>query len=239
MNQNRASSWQKFEISVMQSKFKVKFQGILVIHAFSGCDTTSPIHSVGKPAVLEKYRKSNQFQKLTTIFSDPSANKGDIIDTGEQLMLSITGASKKEKTMDEKRLADYYKKLRGKSAVKFESLGPTSDATAKHSERVYHTGQSWCGNDLPPEKWGWKISNGMCQLVQMAKPPAPHELLKTIRCGCKIDCTTRCTCITYGLKCTSICTGCRGVSCQTVSSETWIWKYNTLTRTASDNTLYS
>ena len=154
MNKNRASSWQKFEISVMQSKFKVKCQGILVIHAFSGCDTTSRIHSVGKPAVLEKYRKSNQFQKLTTIFSDPSANKGDILNTGEQLMLSITGASKKEKTMDEKRLADYYKKLRGKSAVKFESLGPTSDATAKHSERVYHTGQSWCGNDLPPEKWG-------------------------------------------------------------------------------------
>ena len=29
--------------------------GILVIHAFSGCDTTSHIHSVGKPTVLEKY----------------------------------------------------------------------------------------------------------------------------------------------------------------------------------------
>ena len=35
--------------------------GILVIHAFSGCDTTSRIHSVGKPVVLEKYQKSNQF----------------------------------------------------------------------------------------------------------------------------------------------------------------------------------
>ena len=42
--------------------------GILVIHAFSGCDTTSRIDSVGKPAVLEKYRKNNQFQKLATIF---------------------------------------------------------------------------------------------------------------------------------------------------------------------------
>ena len=98
--------------------------GILVIHAFSGCDRTSRIHSVGKPAVLEKYRKSNEFQKLTTIFWDPSANKGDIIDAGEQLMLSITGATKKEKVMDEKRLADYYKKLGGKSAVKPESLDP-------------------------------------------------------------------------------------------------------------------
>ena len=66
-------------------------------------------------------------------------------------MLSITGATKKEK-MDEKRLDDYYKKLGGKSAVKPESLGPISDATAKHSERAYHTVQSWCGNDLPPEQ---------------------------------------------------------------------------------------
>ena len=35
--------------------------------------------------------------------------------------------------------------------------------------------------------------NGMFLPAQMAKPPAPHELLKIIRCGCKIDFTTRCT----------------------------------------------
>ena len=57
-------------------------------------------------------------------------------------MFSITEATKKEKTMDEKRFADYYKKLRGKSGVKPELLGPTSDATAKHLERVYYTVQS-------------------------------------------------------------------------------------------------
>ena len=137
-----------------------------------------------------------------------------MIDAGEQPMLSITGATMKEKTMDEKRIADYYKKLGRKPAVKSELLGTTSDTTAKDSERVDHTVQSSCGNDLPPEKWGWKMSNGICLLVQMTKPPARHELLKIIRCGCKIECTTRCTCITYGLKCTSICTGCTGVSCQ-------------------------
>ena len=69
---------------------------------------------------------------MTAISLDPPANKDDIIDAGEQLMLSITGATKKEKVMDEKRLADYYKKLGGKSAVKPGSFGPTSDATAKH-----------------------------------------------------------------------------------------------------------
>ena len=78
-----------------------------------------------------------------------------MIDSGEQLMLSITGATKKEKTMDEKRIVDYYKKLGRKSAVKSELLGRTSDATAKDSESVHHTVQSSCGNDLPPEQWGW------------------------------------------------------------------------------------
>ena len=217
--------------------------GILVIHAFSGCNKTSRIHSVRKPVFLEKYGKSNEFQKLATIFLDPSANKDDIIGAEEQLMLSIVAVTNKQKTMDEKRFADYYKKLKGKPAVKPESLGPSSDASAKHSESVYHTVWSWCGNDLPPEQWGWRMSNGMCLPLQITKPPAPHELLKWIRCGCKIKCTTRWTCITYRLKC-------QGVSCmyasdereccvKSLSSATWMWKYNTLTVTASGNTLYS
>ena len=84
-----------------------------------------------KLVLLEKYQKSNQFQKLTTISLDLPANKGNIIDAGQQLILSITGATKKEKSINEKRLADYYKKLGGKSAVKLESFGRTSDATAK------------------------------------------------------------------------------------------------------------
>ena len=77
--------------------------GILVIHAFSGCGMISRIHSVGNPAVLQKYRKCDQFQKLPTSFLDPD-------NAGEQFMLSITGATKKERTMGEKHLADYYKK---------------------------------------------------------------------------------------------------------------------------------
>ena len=44
----------------------------------------------------------------------------------------------------------------------------------------------------------------------MTKPPAPDDLLKIIRWIC----TARCTCIVCGLQCTTVCTGCMGVSCQ-------------------------
>ena len=141
-------------------------------------------------------------------------NKGHIIDADKKLKLSMHGTTKKEKAIHEECLPDYYKKRGGKSAVKSESIGPTSDATAKHSERVYHTVQSWCRNDLPHKQWGWKMSNGMCLPVLLSQDMTPHEHLKIIRCGCKIECYTHCTCTTYGLKCTSIGTGCRRVSCQ-------------------------
>ena len=116
--------------------------------------------------------------------------------------------------MDERRFADYYKKLERKSVIRPESLGTTSDTTAKHHERVYHIAQNWRRNDLPPEQWGRKMLNRMRVPVQMAKLPAPHELMKIVTFGCKIGYTTRCTCITHGLKCTSICTGCSEMSCQ-------------------------
>lgn len=104
---------------------------------------TQQDYQMRKPVVLQKYRKSNQFQKLTTIsffFSffifESSARKNDIVDAGEQIMLSITDARKKEKTMDQQHLADCYKKHGEKSFDKPESPVPTPDATAKHSEKV-------------------------------------------------------------------------------------------------------
>ena len=58
------------------------------------------------------------------------------------------------------------------------------------------------------------MSDRKCLLVQMTTPPSPLEPLKIIRCDLKIECTTRCTSITYGLKWTSFCTGFREVSRQ-------------------------
>ena len=188
--------------------------GLLLIHAITGCDTTSQVHTIGKASVLHKFQKSTRFRELSAIFLSESSSKEDIVDAGEKLMLQILGASKKENSMDELRLANYYRKFGGKSAVKPQSLGPTSDATAQHSLRVYHQVQAWQGRDLIPEEWAWILVNGKLMPVKMLLPPAPQELLKIIRCTCKVECTPRCTCVTYGLKCTTICTGCRGVSCR-------------------------
>ena len=50
--------------------------------------------------------------------------------------------------------------------------------------------------------------------VTMTEPPAPPNLLKIVRCGCKTVCKTMsCSCRKHGLKCTDSCRECREVSC--------------------------
>ena len=92
-------------------------------------------------------------------------NKGHIIDADKKLKPSMIHGEC---------LPDYYKKRGGKSAVKSELIGPTSDATAKHTERVYHTVQSCWRNDLPQKQWGWKMSNGMCLPVLLSHHMSHH-----------------------------------------------------------------
>ena len=113
------------------------------MHALTGCDTTSRIHSMGKGAVLRKYKKIKRFRELAQCFMDETSSKEDVIEAGEQIMLLVNGGTKRETTMNQLRTANYYNKLEGKSAVKPHLLGPTSDATAQHSLRVYLQVQTW------------------------------------------------------------------------------------------------
>ena len=177
-----------------------------------------------KPVVLQKYRKINQFQKLTTIsffFSffifESSARKNDIIDVGEQITLSITDATKKRRPWISRILPSATRSLEESLLTNLSHLYPpqmlpqnTQKRPLKKSSKN-HTVQSWCGNDLPPEQWVQKMSNRKCLLVQMTKPPSPLEPVKVIRCDLKIECTARCTSIICGLKCISFCTGFREV----------------------------
>ena len=140
---------------------------------------------------------------------DETSSKEDVIEAGEQIMLLVNGGTKRETTMNQLRTANYYNKLEGKSAVKPQILGTTSDATAQHSLRVYLQVQTWRERNKDPLDWGWIVDAGKLMPVKMILPPAPQELLKIIRCSCKVDCTNHCICVSYDLKCTA-----RGDSCK-------------------------
>ena len=188
---------------------------ILLIHALLGCDTTSRLYSIGKGVALQKFKRENSFRRLSKIFTSPSSTKEEIIAAGEKLLLLVYG-QKGDVTLDKLRLTRFCEKVASSmQVVSPESLPPTSAAASFHSLRVYHQVQVWKGReDLDPELWGWIVKGSRLLPVYTSKPPAPASLLKLFRCNCKKECkNARCTCFKNGLKCSTMCGECRGVSC--------------------------
>jgi len=99
-------------------------------------------------------------------------------------------------------------------------LPPTSNAARQHVLRVYHQIQTWLGNKLPVEEWGWEYQEtNKLRPVPMTNPPAPDELLLLISCNCKTPCVNACSCRRVGFDCTSMCGTCNGVYCTNISTD--------------------
>ena len=104
-----------------------------------------------------------------------------------------------------------------KTIVDPARLPPTERASYFHGLRVYHQMKVWINLskvDLSPTNWGWEIKDGKMRPIKTDMPPAPESLLKIIRCACKKECSTRCSCRKAGLKCAASCREYNGLSCQ-------------------------
>jgi len=64
---------------------------LLVIHAWTGCDTTSAIHQKGKKSLLKKLEASNQLQKMLTILEDVNADQIKVAEAGVDLFKFMYG----------------------------------------------------------------------------------------------------------------------------------------------------
>lgn len=75
--------------------------------------------------------------------------------------------------------------------------------------------QEWIGNDLDPLQYGWKKNKqGNLIPVQCKEAVVPPDLLKLIFCNCKeSNCFKNCSCRKLGLRCSSKCGQCYGISC--------------------------
>src|SRR5437867_2741434 len=90
------------------------------------------------------------------------------------------------------------------------NLPPTSAAARQHSFRVYPQVQQWCGVELNPTEWGWRMEQGRLRPVPTLLEAAPQDILHLIVCNCKADCEDMYECRKSGLRCTNICGYCAG-----------------------------
>ena len=124
-----------------------------------------------------------------------------------------------------------------------ELLPPTERASFFHSLRVHLQVMIWSSLgqfQYDPCGWGWEMKNGVLAPVMTDLDHAPKELLKFVRCKCKVmsksPCSTKlCSCLKHEPICATAGSGCRGTECSNVSEaipdeEEWEENANLLDR---------
>ena len=185
-----------------------------VIHALSGCDTTSQMFGISKAAVLKKFQSDDNLIGLAKNFLT-DANQQEIVVCGEHIIVILYGGLPVE-GLDLLRFRKFTSKVMNTtSQVQVQSLPPTSSAAKYHSMRVFYQVHEWLNDKTyMPTEWGWKLSNNRLIPVKCDFKAAPDKLLNMVRCKCKQNCDSkRCTCRKNGLECSPGCAECRGISC--------------------------
>ncbi|KAK9872193.1 hypothetical protein WA026_016247 [Henosepilachna vigintioctopunctata] len=186
---------------------------ILFLHAFSGCDTTSALFKKGKKTVTKALEKIPNLDKLVEVFQQENCPVQTLFENGVRILLALYNAPKSEDNIDHFRYTQFIKLTKLNKPVQLSTLPPTSVAAHQHINRVYYQIQTWLGNDLEPQEWGWMLENGILEPIRTLLPPAPTELLNIIFCNCKNGCGSRCGCRKSGLLCSLACGQCNGQAC--------------------------
>lgn len=152
-------------------------------------------------------------QRSAEVFQQETCSPEVIVNNGVHFLLAIYGAPIKEVSLDNYRYLSFAKSTRFNKPVKLQSLPPTTGAARQHLFRVYYQVQTWLGNELNPEQWGWVMKDHVLEPVMTLLPPAPDELLHMIFCNCTKGCGTNCGCRKIGLPCSAVCGHCHGQSC--------------------------
>ena len=122
------------------------------------------------------------------------------------------GSSLQSCSLNETRFTTFTKSL-VRSSFNLAALPPTEEAARLHSWRAFLQINLWNGHALDPTQWGWKVTkHGLLPITSTAEQ-APQELLNSTACKCSKGCRNTCGCRKQGMKCSSICFNCRGVSC--------------------------
>ena len=175
---------------------------IMKAHILTGCDVTSKVGT--KVGALR-----NDPELYITQFGEQDYLTGDVTKKAEENLVNVwqTKAGTKETTFDGLRFESYVGK---KTSIL--DLPPTSSSVHGHLERCHYVvrQQTLLLDELfdkNPRHHGWRDDDG---LLVPEKHLAIISRYYTVRCGCKMRCSNRCSCIQEGALCTEFC-GCRVV----------------------------
>jgi len=220
----------KTSIRAVRDAIKLKAtEQLLVIHAISGCDTTSALFGHGKASIYRQISSHPDTLTLTRAISAPTATCESVAQAGKQLLKIIYGGKLGE-TLNKLRYVRYMQLVaRSVTRPRPERLPPTERAAYYHLLRVHLQVMQWQTlrtDCLDADKWGWKLHENVYVPIGTDDAIAPDDMLTVILCSCNTDsskgnCRSKaCTCRKYGLHCMPACKNCYGELCTNAAPQT-------------------
>jgi len=169
---------------------------LLTIHALSGCDTTSAVYGHCKASALKKLSTDSGISHLFSIMSCETASTTDVGQAGSHLVVLLYGGRVRVDSLNHLRYTTYMRLCTtSKGSICPEQLPPTERAMYFHSLRVHLQLIQWqclSTDVLAANDWGWELSDGKFHPVKTDQPAAPDDLLRVIRCRCKVSARNTC-----------------------------------------------
>ena len=162
-----------------------------VLHALSGCDSTSSLYGIGKKKVLSTFQRNKK--DLEALI-----NIGDSADeiSSDTFLGAIKFIALQTTDLDKLRY-----KLFSRKNCESSKLPPTMDSALEHIKRVNYQCYIWKNarigyHSLPsPVGNGWMNDNTDSIIPKlMNQKPAPDTVLELIVCNCERGCQRRCSC---------------------------------------------
>ena len=111
---------------------------LLVLHAASGCDTTSYVYGIGKATAVKLFCSVPEMSCIAKIFMDANASRDQVISAGNRLLLQFYHTDT-DISLDKLRYIRFARKAAPSvSSIEPKTLPPTSAVATHHSDRIYH-----------------------------------------------------------------------------------------------------
>ena len=189
--------------TLSQSFTETKSTMLPLLHALSGCDTTSYIYGQGKKTVLAKTTTNleEEFASMCTqIQQDLSQRVVDrALGIAKTWLLSLYGKKGRNYSSNNQLRANMYCRT-----VDLRALPPTDDAYKQHVLRALLQTATWVRADkakptLPNlYEFGWKKEKDGASPILMTEPSAPKDIASSAYCSCKGKCVRGCPCRDIG-----------------------------------------
>ena len=188
--------------------------GMLFFHAFTGCDVVSAFNGKGKKTAWQTWNVCDEASVIFTKLSQcPSKIEESDLEILEKFVVLMYDRSSSVASVNEARLALFARKQRS-----YDLIPPTQGALTEHAKRAaYQVGHIWSQAIVRqpeaqcPSEWGWFKEDDSWKVFWTALAPIAKSCQELTKCGCKTQCSGRCKCYHYGLRCTPLCS----CSCQT------------------------